>query len=75
MKLHSRRSGLTKIADFVIFSLNEAVLGIRDILAQIRIQLLSSLNLRMQKSSVVDPDPGSGSVLDPNSIGPLDPDP
>jgi len=27
------------------------------------------------KSSVVDPDPGSGSVLDPYSIGPLDPDP
>ncbi len=26
-------------------------------------------------SSVVDPDPGSGSVLDPYSIGPLDPDP
>jgi hypothetical protein len=25
--------------------------------------------------SVVDPDPGSGSVLDPYSIGPLDPDP
>jgi hypothetical protein len=25
--------------------------------------------------SVVDPDPGPGSVLDPYSIGPLDPDP
>jgi hypothetical protein len=25
--------------------------------------------------SVVDPDPGSGSVLDPYSSGPLDPDP
>ncbi len=25
--------------------------------------------------SVVDPDPGSGSVLDPYSIRPLDPDP
>jgi hypothetical protein len=27
------------------------------------------------KSSVVDPDPGSGSVLDPYSIGSVDPDP
>jgi hypothetical protein len=26
-------------------------------------------------TSVVDPDPGSGSGLDPYSIGPLDPDP
>ena len=29
----------------------------------------------MQMSRVVDPDPGSGSVLDPYSIGSVDPDP
>jgi hypothetical protein len=36
---------------------------------------LGSRILINHAASVVDPDPGSGSVLDPYSIGPLDPDP
>ncbi len=41
-------------------------------LCRIRIILPDS---HRHPGSVVDPDPGSGSVLDPYSIGPLDPDP
>ncbi len=39
--------------------------------------ILDPLKLSAVLTSVVDPDPdpGSGSVLDPYSIGPLDPDP
>jgi hypothetical protein len=38
-------------------------------------QLKQGLLLSYSLSSVVDPDPGSGSVLDPYSIGSVDPDP
>ncbi len=40
-----------------------------------RVNRLEIQSVMLVFSSVVDPDPGSGSVLDPYSIGPLDPDP
>jgi hypothetical protein len=74
---HLENTFLVFVSSLNLHTLKGNVPTNRQFVTNVAVNTCHSTNIVVEYCSVVDPDPdpGSGSVLDPYSIGPLDPDP